>query len=243
MKSDIENLYRDYLKNNKSNTALDSILSSIEIENIIKNQIKKLNLYYLNYEDLYQNCLIESEKLIKKYEINKDVPLKAYLNTNLKYVLRNSLHNNYEIKRGKGTQIKIKRAKELFDIYPLEKAKALFKEEFDIKKNSTVDKYFYLYNRLEDIILDKEEEELSYKLTDTELIKRLKEEVKLTDKRLLYVKMYFGLNMKKIKSSEIAVSCQCSKANISKELKKALIKIKDYKEIVEELKLRSVNGI
>jgi len=243
MKSEIEDLYSVYLKNNKSSTDLDSILRSIDLENIIKNQIKKLNLYYLNYEDLYQNCLIESEKLIKKYDINKDVPIKAYLNTNLKFTLSNSLHNNYEIKRGKGTQIKIKRAKELFDIYPLEKAKALFKEEFDIKKNSTVDKYFYLYNNLEDIVLDKEEDEISYKLTDTELIKRLKEEVKLTDKRLLYVKMYFGLNTKRTKSSEIALLCQCSKANISKELKKALIQMKDYKEIVEELRLRSINGI
>lgn len=242
MTSEIEDLYNTYLKKNKSNNALDKILSSTELETIINSLIKKLNIHNINYEDLYQNCLIASEKLIKKYDINKDVPIKAYLNSNLKYVLYDTISNNVEIKRGKGTQIKIRRAKELFSLYSLEEAKKLFKEEFDIKKDSTVDKYFYFYNNTSEI-LDEKDEEIHFKLTDKELIEELKREVKLTDKRLMYVISYFGLDTKKMKPSQIAKTLNCSKANVSQQLKKALHQIAPYKEVAEELKLRVKNGI
>ncbi len=232
----INELYIEYT-NTKSDKALENILKSNDLDKIINTQIKKLKLYNISDEDLYQNALIACEKLIKKYDLNYNVPLDSYLHQNLKYYLLDISNQNDNMKLGKGTRQKIKLAKKLLEDYPLEEAKQKFKEMTGVKKDKTINKYFASYFDLNTCDEDNTYE-VSYNYSDSELINLLKTEVKLTDKRIEYIKLLFGLGVKKTKEVEIARMYNCSKANISKEIKKALEQIKNYEEIVDELKLR-----
>lgn len=236
---EIDTLYDLYLKTNKKEEALEKILKSKELDNIIKKQIKKNNIYNKSYDDLYQDCLITSEKLIKNFDKSKCVPLEAYLNKYISYTLLNGANNSREIKRGKGTQIRIKRAKELMKDHTLEEVIRQMKIEFNIKKDKTIYNYIKLNSPASELYDENLEEEIETNFTDDELINLLKNKVGLSNKRLNYVCSIYGLNTKKLRSCEIAKSHSCSKANISKELKKALKQIEPYTDILNDLKLRS----
>ena len=191
MTNSLEELYLKYSVS-LNQKYIDLMLKNKELLDIINKEAHKF--YNVAFQDLISVGLTCAENLIKSYDKSKSVPLKAYLTKFIKFKMLDYVHKMNGHNESKGTYQKRKLARKLDSEYGSVEARKKFIELTNIKKESTIDKYFsFDYYDLEKNLIDNEEKENIDILNVITLI----DKSNLTENQKYYVKSILGLGLEK----------------------------------------------